>query len=88
MKFSLKSFLNFFNPYSESNLDSEIKIYLEDAKKYNLDISHLSNLENSISKTSDSKKRLQLKVKFKNSLRAIYDQHEYDSMSETIDRAW
>lgn len=78
---------NFINPNSEENLDRNIEFYKKYVVFYKRFTAGLEKLEYSINHARGRSKK-KLKIKFKNILREIFDELDYEAKKDIYDRAW
>ncbi len=88
MKNLLKIIVDFFTPNSTTNLDRNISYFKQVLIENHSFNSEMISLEKSIDKASSEKLKHTLKIQFRDKLKKVYDDLEYEAMKETIDRAW
>lgn len=88
MKYLIKNLFNFLNPDSERNIDRSINYLKNFAEENNLITSEVSELESFINNTTDSKSKFSAKKNLRNKLKSIYQDFNYKSLEDSIDKAW
>lgn len=81
MKAMIQQIINYLNPNSPRNVDKNIAYYLSQLKIYNVDTSHIKTVDfNNLN--------LQQKIAIKKDLKKLYDNYNYASLEDTIDKTW
>lgn len=79
--------INFLNPNSEKNLDKNISFYKKALIDYQTNID-FDLREKAINETLDAKTKHVLKIEFKEDLKKAYQDYRYESLKDSIDKAW
>lgn len=88
MKNLLKKILAFFSSNSVNSIDREICYYRKIILENKIDISHLSDLEQSIYQTTDIDIQNNLKIVFKDELELIINEYHYEQDKGSLNDAW
>lgn len=84
----VKNIFDFLNPDSLSNIEKSIKNFKKIVEENNLITSEIKTLELAIEKTEDLNTKFSLKKELRNKLKVIKEDLEYQSLEDSVDKAW